>query len=293
MRELNRRSFLKHTVGAIAVGTCLPALGADAATPLKATTVRTLGKTGLSCSLLGVGTGTRGHDGTTDQTRMPRENLVNLLEYAYQKGITYFDMADRYGSHGHMKDALAKSIPRDKVMLLSKAWNREPDAIRADIERFRQEIGTDYIDIVLMHCLRKGEENWPETLKPSMDVLSEAKAKGLIRAHGVSCHDLQALQCVAETPWADVVLARINPFGVNMDGSVEEVVPTLQKIHDAGKGILGMKILGEGKPEVVAKMEESLKFVLGLGTVDAMTIGFMNAQELDEVMGKIESAGVA
>lgn len=293
MRQLTRRSFLKHTAGSIAAATTLPAFGAPAAAAVTATSLRTLGNSGISCSLLGVGTGTRGREGTTDQTRMPREELVKLLEYAYEQGITYFDLADRYGSHGHMKDALANSIPRDKVMLLSKVWSREPDAMRADIERIRKEVDTEYLDIVLMHCLRTGEENWPDTLKASMDVLSEAKAKGHIRAHGVSCHNLHALQRVADTPWADVVLARINPFGANMDGPVEEVVATLQKIHDAGKGVLGMKILGEGKPEVVAKMGESIKFALGLGTIDAMTIGVMNAKELDEVMSAIKNAGSA
>ena len=293
MRKLDRRSFLKHTAGAVAATVALPGMASAAASGVTATTVRKLGKSGLSCSLLGIGTGTKGGGGTTDQTRMPREKLVELLEYAYSKGVTYFDLADFYGSHGHMKDALANSIPRDKVMILTKAWDRDPAKISADIERFRKEIGTDYLDVVLMHCLRGGEDNWPETLKASMDVLSEAKAKGIIRAHGVSCHTLPSLERVAEEDWSDVVLARINPFGVNMDGPVDKVVPVLQKIHEAGKGVLGMKILGEGKPEVTAKMPESIKFALDLGSVDAMTIGFMNARQLDEVMAHIEAAGRA
>ncbi len=292
MRKYDRRDFLKHTIGAVAATACLPGLGAAAATGLTATTVRTLGKSGLSCTLLGVGTGTRGRDDhTTDQTRLPKADLVKLFQYAYDHGITYFDMADRYGSHPHMREAL-NSIPREKVMLLTKAWDRDPEKIRADIERFRKELNTDYLDVVLMHCLRKGEEDWPNTLKPQMDVLAEAKAKGHIRAHGVSCHNLGALKRAAETDWADAVLARINPFGVNMDGPVEEVVPALQKLHDAGKGVLAMKVLGEGKPEVVAKMAESLKFVVGLGTVDAMTIGFVNSGQLDEVMARIAEVAV-
>ena len=292
MRELNRRDFLQRTVGALAVTAALPATGAAAAMPT-ATTVRPLGKTGLSCSLLGVGTGTRGRGGTTDQTRMPKEALVTLLEDAYRRGLTYFDLADQYGSHGHMKEALKKSIPRDKVMLLTKTWSREPEAVRADVDRFRRELDTDYLDIVLLHCLRKGEDDWPTQHKAALDVLADAKAKGVIRAHGVSCHNLEALKRVAETDWADVVLVRINPFGLNMDGAVDEVVAAIQRIHEAGKGVLGMKILGEGNPEAVAKMSESFKYVIGLGAVDAMTIGFMNAQELDQVMAAIGGLGEA
>ena len=292
MRKYDRRDFLKNTLGAIAATACLPALGNTPTAGLTATTVRILGKSGLSCSLLGVGTGTRGRDDhTTDQTRMPHADLVKLLEYAYDRGITYFDLADRYGSHPHMSEALKASIPREKVMLLTKAWDREPEKIKADIERFRKELDTDYLDIVLMHCLRKGEEDWPNTLKPSMDVLSEAKSKGLIKAHGVSCHTLESLRRAADTPWADVVLARINPFGVNMDGPVDDVVPALKKLHDAGKGVLGMKILGEGNPDVTGKMNQSVKFAIGLGSVDAMTIGFMNPSQLDEVMSCIQQVG--
>jgi len=288
MREYKRRDFLKQTMGAFTAAAWLPAVGNAATGAISATTQRKLGKSGLTCSLLGIGTGTRGRDGTTDQTRMPKENLVSLINYAYHRGITYFDLADRYGSHPHMREVL-KTIPRDKVMLLTKAWDREPDKIKADIERFRKELDTDYLDVVLMHCLRRGEDDWPNSLKASMDVLSEAKSKGLIRAHGVSCHTLASLNAAADTEWTDVVLARINPFGVNMDGPVEQVVPALKKLHDAGKGVLAMKVLGEGNPEVVAKKAESIKFVLNLGTVDAMTIGFMDSNQLDEIVGAIET----
>ncbi len=295
MSSFDRRSFLKGTAGSLLAATLLPGtMGAAPVFP-KATDVRTLGKTGLQCSYLGIGTGVRGRGkGITDLTmKMTGQQILDLLEYAYQKGITYFDMADQYGSHNFMREALKKSIPRDKVMLLSKVWSREPEQARHDIDRMRKELDTDCIDVLLMHCIRESEDNWPETLRPLMDVFSEAKSKGWIKAHGLSCHNLKALQRVADEPWVDVVLSRINPYGVRMDGPPEAVVPVLEKIHQAGKGVLGMKILGEGDPNVVAKMDESLKFVAGLGSVDAMTIGFLSTKELDEVMGRISAVGVA
>ena len=227
------------------------------------------------------------------QTLLPEGELVKLLEYAYERGITYFDLADRYGSHPFMNKALKNSIPREKVMLSTKVWEREPETVRADIERIRKEIDTDVLDVVLMHCLRNGEENWPDQFKATRDVLSEAKAKGQIRAVGVSCHTLASLKQVPTTEWADVVLVRINPFNSHMDGPVEEVVPVIKAIHDAGKGVLGMKILGEGDPNIVAKIPESLTFVIGLGTVDAMTIGFLNRGELDGVIDHINAVGKA
>ena len=295
MSKLNRRDFLQYTVGGLTAATLMPGVGQAAAVPApKATDIRRLGNTGLECTYLGIGTGTRGSaPGVTDQTQLPEGEFVNLLEHAYQQGITYFDMADRYGSHSYMRAAMARSIPRDNVMLLSKVWSREPKAAKADVERFRQELDTDTIDVVLMHCIRGGEENWPETLKPLMDVLSDAKAKGHIRAHGVSCHVLPALERVPEEEWVDVALARINPFGSHMDGPVEKVVPIIDRIHKAGKGVLGMKILGEGDPKVVEEMDESLKFVTELGAVDAMTIGFLSVAEFDDAVKRINGVGAA
>lgn len=295
MSTLDRRSFLKRTAGTLAAATLMSRVSGAATALPKATDVRTLGNTGLKCSYLGIGTGVRGRGrGITELTmKLSGEEYVGLLEYAYQQGITYFDLADQYGSHNYMREAMNRSIERDKVMLLSKVWSREPEVAKSDLDRMRNELGTDCIDIVLMHCLRGGEENWPETLKATMDVFSEAKAKGWIRAHGVSCHNLQALECVVDEDWVDVVLARINPFSCSMDGPTGTVVPILDKINKAGKGVLGMKILGEGDPKVVAKMDESLKFVAELGSMDAMTIGFMSKAELDDVMNRIAAVASA
>lgn len=291
MPSFNRREFLSFTAGLVAAGAAASAPVNAVSAGTGATAVRTLGATGIQCSFLGMGTGSRGQGfGITDQTlTLTGEQYIALLEHAYARGITYFDMADRYGSHHYMRMAMKRSIPREKVMLLSKVWFREAPTVKNDLERMRRELEVDCIDVVLLHCLRNGEENWPETLRPAMDVLEEAKVKGHVRAHGVSSHNFTALERVAEEPWCDVVLARINPFGVNMDGPVDKVVPVLEKIHNAGKGVLGMKILGEGAPEVVAKMGESLRFVQGLGSVDALTIGFMNPAQLDEVMAAIEA----
>lgn len=295
MLNLDRRSFLKSTAGALFAASVMPGRSSAVSALPKAADIRELGKTGLQCSYLGVGTGFRGSGrGITEQImKLTGDQFVGMLEYAYQQGITYFDLADRYGSHNYMREAMRRSIPRDKVMLLSKIWSREPADVQKDIERIRKELDTDVIDVLLMHCVRNGEENWPETLKPVMDLFSEAKAKGWIRAQGMSCHNLQALERVAETEWADVVLVRINPFGCRMDGPAETVVPIVKKIHEAGKGVLGMKILGEGNPKVLAKIDESLKFIAELGTVDAMTIGFMSKTEIDDAMNRIASVAAA
>ncbi len=279
MRWMNRRDFMKRTAGSLAAGLAAASLGptARAAGTFAASEKRTLGKTGIECSLLGMGTGTKAWNGSSAQNRKGRKAFVSLIEHAYASGVRYFDMADMYGAHDYMKQAIQNTVQREDVMLLSKTVSREPNLIRADVERFRKELDTPYVDICLLHCLTDGK--WPETLESCMDELAEAKAKGYIRAHGVSCHNLDAMKRAAESEWVDVMLSRINPFGVKMDGTPEEVAAVLKTAHDNGKAILGMKIAGEG--ETADRLPESLQFVLGLGCVDAMTIGVLDPKEID------------
>ena len=285
MRDISRRDFMRRTAGALAVAAAVPAGGETAPAPLMATTVRPLGETGLACTLLGMGTGVKAGGGHSSLTRKGEQAALELLEYAYAQGLTYFDLSDSYGSHPLMKQVLQGPVDRDKVTLLTKTGSREPALVRADIERFRKEIDTDRLDIVLLHCLTTPD--WPERLEGCLDVLADAKAKGVIRAHGVSCHSLDALKRAAETDWVDVILARINPFGLKMDGPPEQVAPVLQKAHATGKGVLGMKIVGEGQCK--DKVAESLEYVMGLGCVDAMAIGFLAPGEVDSAIGHVRA----
>jgi len=287
---MNRRDFIKRTAGAVAATSLAGAVTAEQAVsaPLTATTVRTLGKTGIEVTLLGMGSGVKAWNGQSELTRLGRDACLEVIRHAYEKGIRYFDMADQYGIHFYMGQLLRHGpIERDKCTFLTKTSSREPDLVRADLERFRKELDTDRLDIVLLHCMTDG--NWPEALGPCMEVLEEAKQKGIIRAHGVSCHEVAALEQAATCPWVDVVLARINPFGVKMDGPVENVVPLVKKAHENGKGVLGMKIVGEG--QLADKLPESLRFAMELGVVDAMPIGFLASDEIDGAMAHIDAIG--
>ncbi len=288
MSHIDRRDFLRlSAAGALAAGWGLaaPAETAPAGLPT-AVAERTLGRTGLTCSFLGMGTGTRNGN---EQRSQGREGFVSCLEHAYDRGLRYFDLADAYGSHDYMREALDGSIPREKVMLLSKTWARDGDGVRADVDRFLKELDTDYLDIVLLHCLT--DADWDQRFAGAMDALSEAKAQGKVKAIGCSNHDFGALKTAAASPWVDVILARINPAGVHMDASPEEVVPVLKQAHDSGKGIIGMKIVGEG--HLSDRLTESLKYVMGLGCVDAITIGFVKPEEIDDAAARIEALAAA
>jgi len=290
MIEINRRAFLVSGAGAaVGLGNSVAADEPRRAPPAPPRVP--LGKTGITMSRLGQGTGVHGGNRQSDQTRMGFERLVPLFRHAYDRGITFFDLADLYGTHVYFREALRK-IPRERVTILTKLWWRydnpaepvaEPHLRRvaaSTLERFRHELNTDYIDIVLLHCMSSA--TWDRHLRPYMDALSEAKEKKQVRAVGVSCHDLGALNRAAEVGWLDVVLARINPRGALMDGATKEVTAALRRIKDRGKAIIGMKIFGEGR--LIKEKEECIRFAQNLGLLDAMTIGFEAPAQIDEVL---------
>src|SRR6185312_5570091 len=245
----------------------------------------TLGSTGIKTSRLAMGTGTVGVGHHSHQTSLGIKGLSDLLLNGYDHGLRFFDAADSYGSHPHVAEAL-KHVPRDKVMVLTKSWARDAATMRADLDRFRKELGTDHIDIFLMHCLTEGD--WTERYKGVMDVLSEAKQKGTIRAHGCSCHSIEALRTAAASPWVEVDLARINPAGAYMVGNPETVLPVLKQMKASGKAVVGMKILGAG--QLRDKQDDCLKFALGLGVLDAFTIGAESKTEQEDLIRRIAAA---
>jgi aryl-alcohol dehydrogenase-like predicted oxidoreductase len=240
----------------------------------------------------------KGGNRQSNQTRMGKEKFEKLIQGAYERGVRSFDLADMYGTHPYVIPAL-KTIPRKDYMVITKIWWRsggipEPERPDADVvvERFLKELQTDYIDLLLLHCVVSPK--WNEELEKQMKILANYKKKGVIRAHGVSCHTLEALETAAKEPWVDSVHARINPYGMSMDGPAEKVAPVLKKICDAGKGVVGMKLVGEGRlRNDEAKKDESIRYVLGLGCVNLLNVGFESLDEVDDFAGRVRKVSRA
>lgn len=245
----------------------------------------TLANTGIQTSRLAMGTGTVGSGHHSHQTALGIQGLSDLLRNGYDRGLRFFDAADSYGSHPHVAEAL-KYVPREKVTVLTKSWARDEQGMRADIERFRKELRTDYLDICLMHCLT--EPDWSVRFRGAMDALEEAKQKGIVRAHGCSCHSIEALRAAAKSPWVQVDLARINPIGSHMDAEPDTVVAVLREMKASGKAVIGMKILGQG--DLSSRQTEAIKYALSLGVLDAFTIGAESKSEQDDLIRRVAAA---
>jgi 1-deoxyxylulose-5-phosphate synthase len=236
-----------------------------------------LGHTGLCVSRLGFGTGSHGWNHHSEQTALGLEELAALLREAYELGVNFWDAADQYGSHPHVAEAL-KQIPRDKVVLTTKTTAKKKEQVTRDIERFLKELNTDVLDVVLLHGL--SADNWPRKMSGAMEALTKAKEAGKVRAVGMSCHSLGALHGAVSDGWSDVVLVRINYAGARMDGRPAEVTPIIQQLYDAGKGLYAMKALGCG--ELTGDVKKAFSYVLGLGTVHALSIGTSSRDQLHE-----------
>jgi len=290
---MQRRDFLRRTVtgiGATWLSTRLRAapLADLAPLPRKYTAHDdvVLGATGIRTSRLAMGTGTIGYGGASNQTRLGTNPFVRLLLEGYnENGLRFYDTADAYGSHPYVAAAI-KQLPRDKVTVMTKTDTRDAAGVRADLDRFRRELGVDYIDIVLIHCVT--ESDWATRYRGIMDVLSEAKQKSVIRAHGVSCHTIGALRAAAASPWVEIDLVRLNPVQAHMDADPDTVIGVIKQMRSSGKGIVGMKILGQGAMR--DRPSEALRFALASGVLDAFTIGAESQTEQNDLVHRIAAA---
>lgn len=288
MECMHRRKFIKSSflAGGLAAMNPFPYELYASEKKKNANDIIKLGNTGIEVSRLAMGTGTHGVNRASNQTRkLGVKGLGELLHSAYDQGIFFWDSADQYGTHPHLKEAL-KYVPREKVVILTKTHASTEEEMKADLDRFRQEIGTDYLDIVLLHFMTK--DNWPELKTGAMNMLSQAREDGIVRAHGVSCHTLGALKAAAATDWVQVDLARINPYGSRMDAEVPIVVDVLKDMKKKGKSIIGMKLFGAG--ELTDKLDECLQYALGQDFVDCFTIGQEDRGQMEDLMTRIPAA---
>jgi aryl-alcohol dehydrogenase-like predicted oxidoreductase len=292
MPQIRRREFLQTAATAAAVACLAPKTLAARLAALPALDRKyaandtvVLGKTGIKTSRLAMGTGTVGVGHHSHQTALGVQGLSALLLNGYDHGLLFFDAADSYGSHPHVAEAL-KHVDRSKVTVLTKSWARDGVGMQADLDRFRKELNVEYLDIVLMHCVT--EADWTTRFRSAMDTLEEAKHKGIIRAHGCSCHSIEALRAAAKSPWVEVDLVRINPIGEAMDADPETVVGVMKEMRASGKALVGMKILGAGKMR--HQQDEGIRYALGLGLLDTFTIGAESIAEQSDLLQRISAA---
>ena len=296
-RGITRRQFIKSTAvlaGTTFLSSCALGSLTKGRKPTAVDQVA-LGKTGLKLSRLGIGTGSKGG---SIQRALGSEGFNRLIRYAYDQGITYIDTAENYRTHTWVGEAI-KGLPREKLFIQSKMPS-VPEKPLEVLDRYRKELGVDYMDSLLVHCATRG--NWDESHKRLLDAFEEAKDKKIILAHGVSCHSMPALTKAANLDWVDVNLVRINPQGAYIDTPSEfwnsesdathlpAVLEQIKVMREKRHGIIGMKIIGDGDFTNPEDREKSIRFTMQSGLVDAVVIGFKSTEEIDEAILRMNRA---
>ncbi|MGO8763921.1 MAG: aldo/keto reductase [Limisphaerales bacterium] len=291
MIKINRREFLGRSL-ALGAAAALPMEGGCAENngPIRhATDVIELGPAKIKVSRMGVGTGTYGAGHDSNQMRaLGVSGVVDMLCAAYDKGIFFWDSADAYGTHDAIKAAL-KKVPRDKVTILTKTDALSADQTKQDIDRFLTELGTDYIDILLLHT--RISPTWDQDDKGSMDVMAAAKDKKTIRAVGISSHSVEATQLASKHPWLDVCMVRLNPAGERMDDDPDVILPLVKQVKANGKGTIGIKVLGEGSL-VDDQHDDALRYALAKDALCCFSIGCESLKEVEDNIARIERLAV-
>lgn len=292
--SVTRRQFLESTA-ALAGAAFFPSELFGRAPKRTATDQVSLGKTGLKLSRLGIGTGSNSGE---VQRALGREGFNRLIRYAYDQGITYIDTAESYHTHEFIREAI-KGLPREKLFIQTKMPGT-PEKPLEVLDRYRRELGVDYLDTVLSHYATTAE--WDDQRRRVLDSLEEAKGKQIIRAKGVSCHGLPALRRAVAVKWVDVHLVRLNPQGRHIDGptyewnatgyekTLPEVTEQIRAMRAAGRGIIGMKLIGNGDFKDPEQREKSIRYAMNCGLLDAAVIGFASTAEIDEAIERINRA---
>jgi aryl-alcohol dehydrogenase-like predicted oxidoreductase len=288
MDKTNRREFLQRSM-AVAAAAALPATARAAAATATAPAIRRasdvieIGPDKVKVTRMAVGTGTIGGGFSSNQLRkLGAEGVADMLVYAYENGVTTWDTSDSYGTHAAIKIAL-KKVPRDKVTIVTKTPDNNGENLKTALDRFLKEMGTDYIDVVLLHSRMRAD--WDTLDKPLMDVLSEAKQKKIVRSVGISIHSLEAMKTAAKSSWLDVGMVRINFAGVRMDAATDKVLPVIKELKAAGKGIIGIKVLGEG--QLKNRVDEALLFALNKSPAHCFSIGCESKEEVKDNIDRI------
>ncbi|MCW3490160.1 aldo/keto reductase [Dethiobacter alkaliphilus] len=231
-----------------------------------------LGNTGIEVSKIAFGTLTMGP--------LQRDIAVSegapLIREALEKGITFLDGAQAYGTYGHIREAL-KGFGGN-VVIASKSAAKSYTEMADAVEEARKELDRDIIDVFLMHAVQR-EDDLATRQEGAWQCLQEMKAKGMVKAIGLSTHNLDIVEQAAEWPEMDVIHPIFNKlhFGlINPDNKDPEVV--IRKAYEKGIGMYAMKPLAGG--HLYQDATAALRYAFDFPYIHAVAVGMVKKEEL-------------
>ena len=239
-----------------------------------------LGSTDIEVSRLCFGSLTM----TPFQANLSKKEGAYLIEYGYSKGINFLDTAEIYDNYQYIHEAL-KGIKREDYVIATKTYAYTKDMAKESLERALKEIGTDYIDMFLLH-----EQESIHTVKghyEAVEYFMKAKEEGKIRGFGLSTHRISGVEAAKHYKEIEIIHPIVNKMGIGIhDGSIEEMLKALKDLHHMGKGIYAMKPLGGG--HLIKDLEEAFNFVKDISFIDSIAIGMQSLDEIDANVNLLE-----
>lgn len=234
-----------------------------------------LGGTGIRVSRLCFGTGTCGTNCESIQSKLAPERFGELLVEAHQRGLTFWDTSDDYGTYPHVRWAIER-LPRSQLTITTKTWASGKKEARKSLLMSLRDLGLDYVDVLLLHEVDSPAEF--ERRQGALEALHEAKQAGLVRAVGLSTHAILTLEAVVKNPLVEVLLTNYNKHNAHMDAGLADYTRALEAAHQAGQGVMVMKTLHEGR--LAHDVRDCLAFNLQQPFIDSVLMGMETREQL-------------
>jgi predicted aldo/keto reductase-like oxidoreductase len=208
---------------------------------------------------------------------MPADKAAVIIRYALEQGVTFIDTAQRYQTYDHVRGALKGYA--GPVVIASKSWATSYDDMKQAVEEARIGLGRDTVDIFHLHAARADATVFVQR-QGALEYLCEAKARGVIRAAGISTHSVKAVRAAADTPQIDVIHPLVNMRGLGiLDGTLDDMLAAVKYAAEQGKGIYLMKAMAGG--HLADRFEAALDFARAIPGVGAIAVGMLSKPEVD------------
>lgn len=205
----------------------------------------------------------------------PKES-AEVLSYGLDLGINFLDTAQMYKTYEPIKIALSNR--KDRPVIATKSTATTYEDMEFAIKEALVGMGIDYIDIFHLHSARSGPELF-EVKKGALECLKEYKNRGIIKAIGISTHNVKLVQKAAKSEDIDVIFPLINKAGRGiLDGTLKEMEAAINLCKNNGKGIYIMKALGGGT--LIDEYSSSMEYVRGLSDNFSIAIGMISKEEV-------------
>lgn len=206
--------------------------------------------------------------------RNSKNNLSELISYAYSIGINLFDTAEIYDNY----ELLGESLRRlDNAFVITKSYAVDEKDIDNSLLKATRLMKRD-VDIFMLH-----EQESNLTIKghlKALEYMYKLKERGDIKAVGISTHRVSGVKgALTFLGLIDVVMAIVNYAGLGIcDGDREEMESALLDCYNADIGIIGMKVFGGG--HLTGAIDRAIGYIKDLNFVHSFLLGVETIDEL-------------